>query len=146
MRYEVTIPGMEGQNVEADVSFLFGLNLLVDGEKVPKGEKSGEMVLTKNDGSRITARWKDRSIRDDFPVLIVDGKEIRVLKSTNCFEFIWTYLPLLFLFQSGFLKFILVAYVIFFNRLVFSVENGNINKICSDCFECFCCSGSKFLL
>jgi hypothetical protein len=39
MNYPMTIPGMEGQNVELAYNFWTGNRVLVNGEKVQRGKK-----------------------------------------------------------------------------------------------------------
>jgi hypothetical protein len=100
--YPVTIPGFENQKIEAKVPYIFtGHKLLVNGQPAPKGNKSGEMLLRRDDGTEVVATWHLRFLGLDVPNLIVDGKEIQVLEPLKWYEFTWISLPVLLVFFGG---------------------------------------------
>ena len=100
--YPVTIPGFENQKIEVKRPGLFtGLKLLVNGQPAPKGNKRGRMLLRRDDGSEIVAAWKLQFFGFDVPKLIVDGKEIQVLKPLKWYEYAWSGLPVLLVFMGG---------------------------------------------
>ena len=78
--YPLALEGFENQKMEVQDRLLFGSHkLLVDGEPAPKGAEKEEMVLTRDDGRQVTARWQKSGLRRH--ILEVDGKTIVVKRS-----------------------------------------------------------------
>ena len=89
MSYTAKIEGLENQNIEAKVSFWSGPKLLVNGEPAPKGTRRGEMVLQRNDGKQVTARWKTQFLGLDVPQLTVDGKTVYLVEPLKWYQWAW---------------------------------------------------------
>jgi hypothetical protein len=128
MNYKLKIEGHEGQNVEAVIGFWKGPKLMVNGAPAPKGEKRGDMILQRNDGKKVTARWKSRFLGLDVPNLVLDGREITLVESLKWVELIWCALPLFLLFVGGALGG-LVGFVGFtFNARIFRINLNTLSK------------------
>ena len=56
MRYPLQVVGFEGRSLEVDAG-LFGRRLYADGTVVAKGKKLGQMLLRRNDGREVVAKW-----------------------------------------------------------------------------------------
>ncbi len=83
--YPLALEGFENQKMEVQDRLLFGSHkLLVDGEPAPKGAEKEEMVLTRDDGRQVTARWQKSGLRRH--ILEVDGKTIVVKRSALWWE------------------------------------------------------------
>lgn len=104
MRYKIEIEGFEGQNIEIETAgFFSGFKIFVNGVLAPKGNKRGEVILRKNDGSISIATWKQQMLGLDFPQLAVDGKIIKIVEPLKWYEYIWNGLPILLIFTGGFI-------------------------------------------
>ena len=103
MSYKVSIEGFEGQDIEVKTSFWLGPKLVVNGVPAPKGSKRGEMLLQRNDGRQVIARWKPQFMGLDVPQLIVDDKVINLVEPLKWYQGIWGGLPivLVFVFIGG---------------------------------------------
>ena len=59
MKYAVNLQGFEGQTIELQTQgMLSGPKLLVNGKPASKGEKRGEMLLRRNDGKEVVAKFQ----------------------------------------------------------------------------------------
>jgi len=101
MSYKVSIEGFEGQDIEVKTSFWSGPKLVVNGVPAPEGNKRGEMLLQRNDGRQIIARWKPQFIGLDVPQLIVDEKVINLAEPLKWYQWIWGGLPIALVFIGG---------------------------------------------
>jgi len=132
MSYNVNIDGCEGQNIELRVSFFSGPKLFVNGEPAPKGNKRGEMVLRRNDGREIVARWKPQFMGLDVPQLVVDGETLAVVEPLKWYEWLWGGLPILLVFVGGLLGALAGVIGFFINTKVFrSNLNGFLKYVVS---------------
>ena len=65
----VQIDGFENQTIEVHYpGILSDRQLLVNGKPAAKGEKRGEMRLTRDDGREVMARWKNSLRREGLEV------------------------------------------------------------------------------
>ena len=102
MTYPIDIEGFEGQNLEVTEPGVFSsAKLLIDGEPAPKGEKRGEMLLTRDDGSQVTAKWKPKLMGIDVPELIVGDETVEVAEPLPWYQWSVAVLPLFFFFYFG---------------------------------------------
>jgi hypothetical protein len=101
MSYRATIAGLEGQDVQVQVSFWTGPKLLINGQPAPQGRTRGEMLLRRNDGSQATASWRPQMLGVDVPQLAVDGQIIRLVEPLKWYEWLWIGLPILMVFGGG---------------------------------------------
>ena len=128
MSYIVKIEGLENQNIEAKVSFWSGPKLLVNGEPAPKGTRRGEMVLQRNDGKQVTARWKPQFLGLDVPQLTVDGKTVHLVEPLKWYQWAWGGWPVLLLFAGGFLGAMAGMIAVVINARVFRAEMSEVLK------------------
>lgn len=103
MVYSLSIDGFEEQNIEAHVHDLTGAKLLVNEKSPQKGKKIGEMVLRRDDGNEVIAKWKPYFLNLDIPRLEVDGKIIRLVDPLEWYQWAWSALTLLVIFGGGFI-------------------------------------------
>jgi hypothetical protein len=101
MNFPVTIPGMEGQNVEVVVNFWSAAQLLVNGEPSPKGNSRKEYLLQKNDGTTCIVSWKSQLFGFDIPQLFVDNQIIQVVEPLKWYQIAWIVFPVSLLFVGG---------------------------------------------
>lgn len=99
MIYPVKIPGFENQNIEVHQGLFTGAKLLFNGQPAPK--EGWKMYLRRDDGSEVSASWKSEFLGFDVPKLIVDRKEIQVVKPLKWYEYVWSALPVLLLLYGG---------------------------------------------
>ncbi len=91
--YPLALEGFENQTVEVQDEIIFGSRkLLVNGEPAPKGTEKGDMVLTRDDGQQVTARWQKSGLRRH--TLEVDGKTIEVKRSALWWELLLIAIPI----------------------------------------------------
>ncbi|NTU83636.1 MAG: hypothetical protein HGA45_30410 [Chloroflexales bacterium] len=100
MDYPINLEGFEGQAIVVQpAGFLSGPKLLVNGQPAAKGQKRGQMVLRRNDGSEALATWKPQFI--DVPRLIVDGQTINVAEPLKWYVWLWSGLPFILVVVGG---------------------------------------------
>lgn len=128
MSYIAKIEGLENQNIEAKVGFWSGPKLLVNGEPAPKGTKRGEMVLQRNDGKQVTARWKPQFLGLDVPQLTVDGKTVNLVEPLKWYQWAWGGWPVLLFFAGGFLGAMAGMIAVVINARVFRAEMSEVLK------------------
>jgi hypothetical protein len=127
MSYKVGIEGFKGQYIEVKTSFWSGPRLVVNGVPAPKGGKRGEMLLQRNDGRQVIARWKPQFVGLDVPQLIVDDKVINLLEPLRWYQWIWGGLPIALVFIGGALGAIaVIGFTI--NTKVFRTEMNSVLK------------------
>jgi len=128
MSYKVSIEGFEGQDIEVKTSFWSGPKLVVNGVPAPEGNKRGEMLLQRNDGRQIIARWKPQFIGLDVPQLIVDEKVINLAEPLKWYQWIWGGLPIALVFIGGALGAIAGIIGFTINTKVFRIEMNSVLK------------------
>jgi hypothetical protein len=102
--HPITIKGFGKQEIAIRPSgFFSGPRLLVNGQPAPRGPRLGDMMLRRNDGSEVAARWKPQLLGLDAPALEVDGQIIHVGRPLSWYEVIWSALPILLVFVGGML-------------------------------------------
>jgi hypothetical protein len=94
MRYSLAIEGFERQKIEAEISFWTGPRLLINDAPAPKGTRRGEMVLTRDDGTQVTAFWILQLLGLDVPQLFVGGKIIKLVAPLKWYQVVWAALPI----------------------------------------------------
>lgn len=128
MSYAVTIEGFEGQNIEVNPGFWSGPKLLVNGQPAPKGSKRGEMILQRNDGTPITAKWKPQVLGLDVPQLVADGKTIQLVEPLKWYQLAWGGWPILMIFFGGALGAIAGFIGFLINTKIFRARMSGILK------------------
>lgn len=104
MEYPVRIAGFEGRQIVVKSGGLFsGAKLLVDGQPAPKGEKRGELLLRRNDGTDVPAQLRMTNFLDPVPVVVINGEQIHVVEPLKWYEWVWAGSPILLVFAGGLL-------------------------------------------
>lgn len=103
MEIRPIIEGFEGQDIVVKSGLLGGTRLTINDQKAPKGQRRGEMALTRNDGRVVTATWKPQMMGFDTPQLVVDGKTIQLIEPLKWQEMVFAGLPLILVFIGGLL-------------------------------------------
>jgi hypothetical protein len=120
MNYTLTLNGFEGQVIEVQGGSAFaGPKLLVNGQPAPKGQKRGEMLLRRSDGTEVTAKWKPVFKGWDTPQLDVGGQTITIVEPLKWYEWVWSALPLLLIFVGGLLGALAGAIAVTVNTKIF---------------------------
>ena len=128
MSYAVNIEGFEGQSIGVNVGFWTGAKLLVNGEPAPKGSKRGEMLLQRNDGTQLIAKWKPQVLGLDVPQLVADGKLIKLVEPLKWYQLIWGGWPILMIFMGGALGAIVGVIGFLINTRIFRANLNGVVK------------------
>ncbi len=128
MGYAVNLEGFEGQHIGVNVSFWSGPKLLVNGAPATKGKKRGEMILQRNDGTQITAKWKPQVLGLDVPQLEAGGRTIKLVEPLKWYQLAWGGWPILLLFIGGALGAIAGFVGFLINTKVFRVPMSGLLK------------------
>ncbi len=128
MSYPVKIEGFEGQKIEVEVNYLAGAQLLVRGEKVPRGKNRGEMLLKRNDGREVVAVWKPQALGFDVPLLVVEGREIRLVEPLKWYQWVWSALPVALAAEGGMLGAIIGLIALSLNAGLFRSNRSEVMK------------------
>ncbi len=126
MGAKIQVDGCENQNIELGYSFWTGAQLMINGNKAPKGANRREMIITKDDGTQVSAYWKQRSFGFDKPNLVVDGKEIEITPPLKWYELVWCGLPIILVFIGGALGAIIGFIAFALNSTIF---RSNISRL-----------------
>lgn len=130
MSYLANIEGFEGQKIETRVSFWTGAKLFVNGVPAPRGLRRGEMILQRNDGRQVYARWKPQILGLDVPQLIIDGKTINFADPLKWYQWVWSALPILLVFFGGLLGGVAGVVAFSINTGIFrSTMNGTVKYV-----------------
>jgi len=102
MQYSLTVDGFEGRQLVLETAGLVrAARLLQDGEPAPRGAKRGMIVLRRNDGRVVEARFKQRALGfDPIPGVEIDGT-VFAPAPLRWFQWLWLSLPLLLIFAGG---------------------------------------------
>lgn len=115
----VILEGFENQKIELDINLFRGPWLLINGHPAPSSNKRGEMILTRDDGTRVIAGWKPQMFGLDIPQLVLDGKPISIADSLKWYQWTWASLPLILLLIGGLVGGVLGALAFIFNARIF---------------------------
>ena len=102
MKYSVPVEGFSENQVVIETPGMFsGAKLLLNGQPAPKGEKRGQFVLRRDDGTEVTAKFKGMFL-DSIPQVVIDDKEvIKVVEPLKWYQWVWAGLPILLIFTGG---------------------------------------------
>ncbi|HWQ15294.1 MAG TPA: hypothetical protein VNL77_21015 [Roseiflexaceae bacterium] len=104
MSYPLTLSGFEGQRIEVEPATMFSSpKLLVNGQPAQPGTKRGEMVLHRDDGAEVIARWKPQFLGLDVPALEVGNRTVHIVPPLKWYEWVWSALPVVLVVAGGFL-------------------------------------------
>jgi len=103
MEYPVKIEGFEGHQLAVTSAEMFANpKLLIDGQSASQGQKRGEFILRKNNGSKIIAQVTAAYLGfDPVPQLIIDGKTIQIMEPLKIYQWVWSGIPLFLFFIGG---------------------------------------------
>lgn len=104
MKYSVPVEGFAENQVVIETPGVFsGAKLLLNGQPAPKGEKRGQFVLRRDDGTEVTAKFKGMFL-DSIPQVVIDDNEvIKVVEPLKWYQWLWAGLPILLIFMGGFI-------------------------------------------
>lgn len=128
MEIRPVIEGFEGQDIVVKTSMLGGTKLLVNEQKAPKGQRMGEMTLTRNDGRAVPASWKPQMMGFDTPQLVVDGKTIKLIEPLKWHEVVFAGLPIILVFIGGLLGAITGVLAFTASTAIFRSEMNKVSK------------------
>lgn len=127
MKFIVDLQGFEGQTIEVESQgMLSGAKLRVNGKLASKGEKRGEMLLRRNDGKEVVARFQPAFL--DVPKLEVDGQAIQVVEPLKWYEWIWNGIPLLIVFLGGMIPALIGFAAFSINITLFRSQKNTLTK------------------
>jgi len=130
MQYPVKVEGFEGHNLTVTSDELISNpKLLIDGQPAPAGQKRGEFILHRNNGSKVVAQLTSAYLGfDPVPRLSLDGKIIQIMPSLDRFEWVWSAIPLILFFTGGILGTLFGVLGFAFNVRVFRSERSILQK------------------
>jgi hypothetical protein len=127
MNYIVKLEGFEGQKIEVQpAGFSSSAKLFVNGLEPRQGPKRGEMILTRNDGREVVAKWQSAFL--DVPKLVVENKVINVAKPLAWYEWIWNGWPIVLIFGGGLLGGLFGGAAVALNLSVFRSQQDPLLK------------------
>ena len=105
MLHPVSVKGFEDRQLaikSAGLLLIPGPKLMIDGKFAPKGSKSGQYLLHRNDGTEIVAQLRYLLLGfDPIPQLIIGDQIIKVVEPLKWYQWIWSALSFLLLFFGG---------------------------------------------
>ncbi len=102
MTFPLSLDGFDGQAIAVQpATFFAGPKLLVNGQPAPKGPKRGTMLLRRNDGTDVVAKWKPMFAGLDLPALVVGDKTIQLVPPLPWYQWVWSALPILLIVIGG---------------------------------------------
>lgn len=128
MEIRPVIEGFEGQDIVVKSSLLSGTKMFINDQKAPKGQRWGEMALTRNDGRVVTAMWKPQMLGFDTPQLMVEGKAIQLVDALKWYEMVFAGLPIILVFIGGLLGAIVGVLAFTASTSIFRSEINKFSK------------------
>jgi hypothetical protein len=131
MQYPVNIEGFEGHTLAVTSDELISNpKLLIDGQSAPIGEKRGEFIVYRNNGSKGIAQLTSTSLGlDPVPHLTIDGKAIQIMPPLDRFEWVWSGIPMILFFVGGLLGTLCGVLAFAFNVRVFRTQRSSVQKL-----------------
>jgi hypothetical protein len=130
MQFPVKIEGFEGHRLAVTSDELISNpKLLVDGQPAQAGQKRGEFILQRNNGSKVIAQLTSATLGfDPVPHLSLDGRKIQVMPPLDRFEWVWSGIPLILFFTGGITGTLFGILAFAFNVRVFRSERSLLQK------------------
>lgn len=101
--YPLILEGFEGRELVVTGPGMFsGSQLLVDGEPAPRGRKSNQFVLKRNDGTEVELKLVTNLI-DPVPKVEVAGQTIFLEPPFQWYQYVWAGMPLALIAIGGLL-------------------------------------------
>ena len=98
MRYPLTVPGMEGHNIQVTTATLLKPpQVLIDDFPAPEGSKKGEFLIYRPDGTTATLLLTGHPL-DIVPQVRVNGRRLELTEPLEWHEWLLIGLPLVLLF------------------------------------------------
>ena len=131
MEYPVKIEGFEGHRLAVTSDeFISNSKLLMDGQPAPSGEKRGEFIVYKNNGSKVIAQLTSAYLGfDPVPRLTIDGKVFQIMPPLDRFEWVWSGIPLILFFTGGIAGTLFAILGFAYNVRIFRTQRSNLQKI-----------------
>ncbi len=130
MQYPVKVEGFEGHRLAVTSDeFISNPRLLVDDQPASSGQKRGEFILYRNNGSKVIAQLTSTTMGfDPVPRLTIDGKVVQIMEPLDRFEWIWSAIPLILFFTGGILGTLFGILGFAFNVRVFRTQRSLLQK------------------
>jgi hypothetical protein len=131
MQYLIKVDGFEGHQIAVTSDeFISNPKLLIDGQPAPNGQKRGEFIVYRNNGSKGIAQFTSASMGfDPVPHLTIDGKVIQIMPPLDWFEWVWSGIPLILFFVGGLLGVLCGIMAFAFNLRVFRTQRSSVQKL-----------------
>lgn len=92
MSYQVEIEGFEGQKIEVQPGFLFVRpKLLINGVQAEKGPARNQMLLRRNDGTEVLAKWYLQIFNLDLPRIEIGNESIELGEAVPWYAWVWVF-------------------------------------------------------
>ena len=89
MEYSVDAEGFEDGHLTVRTGGLFsGPRLLLNDQLAPKGQKRGEFLLTRGDGTEVVTCVRNTNTIDPVPQVIVEDKMIPIVEPLKWYQWI----------------------------------------------------------
>lgn len=125
MQYPITVPGFDLRNIVVQLGGIMSTpKILIDGEPAPKGPKTGQFLLRRNDGAEAIAQLRSRNFLDPIPQIVVDGKTYSLAEPLKWYQWLWGGLPFALAIIGGALGGLFGGIALFVNGRVF---RSNLN-------------------
>lgn len=122
MKIPLELNGFEGQDLILETAgMLRGARITVDGEPATKGKKRDQFVVHDNNGFKVVVQLK-QTLFNPVPTLVIDGQSIKLAKSLNALQWIWSALPIVLVFVGGAIGGAIGAGAFWINLRVFRSE------------------------
>lgn len=129
MEYKVNIPGFEGRQIILKCGgFFSGPSLKVDGRPAQKGKKKGDLLLVRNDGTKVVVRLNIANFLDPVPQVVVNGKKLKVVEPLKWYQWAWAGAPILLIFIGGFVGGLIGGLAAAVNGKVLRSDMNEISK------------------
>jgi hypothetical protein len=131
MQYPVKVEGFEGHTLAVTSDELISNpKLLIDGQPAPSGQKRGEFILHRKDGSKGIAQLSSAYMGfDSVPRLTIDGQAIQIMPPLDRFEWVWSGIPLILVFFGGLLGTLCGILAFAFNVRIFRSQRSSVRKL-----------------
>jgi hypothetical protein len=99
--YPVKIKGLENKKIVLESSGFFSpVKILVNGVKAEPGSKNNEVILRKDDGTKVSV-FIQNAFFDTVPRLIVNGETLIVTPPLKWYQYVFCGLTLFLIFYGG---------------------------------------------
>jgi len=130
MQFPVKIEGFEGHHLAVTSDeFISNPQLLIDGQPAPSGQKRGEFILQRSNGTEANAQLTSSYLGfDPVPRLSVDGKIIQIMEPLERIAWVWSGIPLILFFVGRILGTLFGILAFAYNVRVFRSQRSSREK------------------